>query len=309
MQNLVSFNGLPLLSVLQRGIRSTLLVVSTVALSSVILSGSVSAQDKPVTSASPFMSEQSEANQRAMITYALHEAGVYDLLEQVPELISQEIGNLKASMPLSRQELKSLKKNLASRLESAEINASILRYVQSRLSEEQLLAIKDILQSSHVLSFKQMQQDADNELTYGRMRSYKVKLKERAPNKNRLVLVETLDASIGQTRLETEIKVELRKNLLANVSLLKTEQVLSEALLEKQMADYRQRVGDHINENARVFYLYLFKRTPSANIRQLIGRYSNPEFEKFMAVCESAIVSVFRKARRDAYDDMKLAGN
>lgn len=259
---------------------------------------------------SPFMSPKAEANQRLMIKYALHEAGVYELLRQMPALIRQEIGNLEASaMPLTTQELTLLRANLKTRLQASDLKHSILSYLQSRMSENQLAAVKKMLQAPDVLHFRQLQEDADNEVAFGHMRSYKVQLQERAPNKTRVGLVEALDSSLRQTRLETEIKVELRKNLLANVSWMKSNQALPEAVLEKELTEYRQRVGNHINENARVFYLYLFKQTPSDDIRQLISRYATPEFETFMSLCEEAILSAFKKARRDAYKDTALAGN
>lgn len=260
--------------------------------------------------ASPFMSEKAEANQRLMIKYALHEAGVYELLRQMPQLISQEIVNLEASaMPLTQQELAHLKTSLKGRLQTSEIKNGIISYLQSRMSEEQMLAVKKVLQAPDITRFKQLQDDADNDVAHDRMRSYKVQLQESSPNKARVGLVEALDSSLGQTRLETEIKVELRKNLLATVSLLKSNQALPEDVLEKELSEYRQRVGSHINENARVFYLYLFKRTPSGDIKKLISRYSAPEFETFMSLCESAIVNAFKKARRDVGNDTALAGN
>ncbi|OUS24396.1 hypothetical protein A9Q99_24600 [Gammaproteobacteria bacterium 45_16_T64] len=259
---------------------------------------------------SPFISEKTEANQQLIIKYVLHEAGVYDLLRQMPDLITQEIVNLKASaMPLTEAELAQLRLNLKGRLQTSEMKQSIVSYLQSRMSESELLAVKRMLQAPNVMQFKQLQEDADNEVAHGHMRSYKVQLQENAPNKSRVALVERLDTSLGQTRLETGIKVELRKNLLANVSWMKSSQVLPENVLEKELAEYRERVGGHINENARVFYLYLFKKTPSKDIRGLISRYSNPEFETFMENCEGAILNSFKKARRDAYSETTLAGN
>ena len=82
----------------------------------------------------------------------------------------------------------------------------------------------------------------------------------------------------------------MRKSLLANVSWMKSSQELPEDVLEKELAEYRQRVGSHINENARVFYLYLFKQTSSNDIQQLITQYKTPEFEVFMGLCEDAIL-------------------
>ena len=90
---------------------------------------------------------------------------------------------------------------------------------------------------------------------------------------------------------------------------MKSSQELPEEVLEKELMEYRQRVGSHINENARVFYLYLFKQTSSNDIRQLITQYKTPEFEVFMGLCEDAILNAFKKARRDAYNDTALAGN
>ena len=259
---------------------------------------------------SPFMSAKAEANQQLMIKYALHESGVYELLRHMPALINQEIGNLKASaMQLTDQEFTLLRANLKARLQASDIKQSVLSYLQSRMSENQLVEVKKMLQAPDVLSFKQLQEDADNEVAYGHMRSYKVQLQEREPNKSRVGLVETLDYSLRQTRIETEIKVELRKNLLANVSWMKSNQELPEDVLEKELLEYRQRVGSHINENARVFYLYLFKQTSSSDIRQLITQYKTPECEVFMGLCEDAILNAFKKARRDAYNDTALAGN
>ena len=288
---------------------------ATSALILSFLGGVVSAQAETVSDASkqpisPFMSAKTEANQQLMIKYALHESGVYELLRQMPALINQEIGNLEASaMQLTDQELKLLRANLKARLQASDIKHSMLSYLQSRMSENQLVVVKKMLQAPDILNFKQLQDDADNDVAHGHMRSYKVQLQEREPNKSRVGLVEALDYSLRQTRIETEIKVELRKSLLANVSWMKSSQELPEEVLEKELAEYRERVGSHINENARVFYLYLFKQTSSSDIRQLITQYETPEFEVFMGLCEDAILNAFKKARRDVYNDTALAGN
>lgn len=259
---------------------------------------------------SPFMTARDDYNQRLVIKFVLHESGVYELLRQMPALISQEIVTLESSgMQLSSDELAQIKKNLKGRLQAIEIRNSVMSYLQSRMTEKELKAVKKMLQAPNISRFKQLQDDADNEVAHGHMRSYKVKLQERTPNQFRVNLVSELDDSLRQTSIETEIKVELRKNLLANVSWMKSNQALPEEMLEKELHDYREKVGDHINENATVYFLYLFKKTPSSDIKRLISRYTNPEFETFMSLCKRAIVNAFKKARFDAYSNRELAGS
>ena len=80
------------------------------------------------------------------------------------------------------------------------------------------------------------------------------------PRGTRVDMVVQLDDNLQQSDIETDLKVELRKSLLTSVSWVKSNEVLQEATLDKELAGYKRRVGDEIDSKALIFYLYLWHK-------------------------------------------------
>jgi len=99
----------------------------------------------------------------------------------------------------------------------------------------------------------------------------------------------------------------LRKQLLALVTQLKTDETFSESLIDAQLEQYRQDVEDGISQNAVYAYLYLFKRTPSQDVQALISTYHNPVYLQFMNLCQETLQTSFRAARERMLRDRRVA--
>ncbi|MDX1695567.1 MAG: hypothetical protein R3208_17515 [Ketobacteraceae bacterium] len=245
-----------------------------------------------------------------MIQNIMKNAGVLEIIYQVPDWIEQEMKNLEATpVPFDHSELTSVR----SELESAFSLAALKERLKLRLAEQftfdELTALNEIFKQPGVKEFHSLQEGTRNEYIKADIRSYKAKLKNMTPRGSRVEMVKSLDENLKQSRLETELKVELRKSLLTSVSWVKSNELLKEGVLEKELSGYRERVGEEINRNALIFYLYLFKRTPSPELNELVSAFQQPDYKRFMAICHEEMLASIKEARRQIPEDINLAGN
>jgi len=239
----------------------------------------------------------------------LDASGVSAVLAQTDLLIQQEITNLeKAPLGFTAQELETLQQALLNRLGPEQLQADIIARLQATLKPRQQQELQQLLQSPRAQFLQTLQTQLDDAVVRDAMRTYKVQVKENAPNQHRVELISALDASMQQSALEAELKVELRKQLLATVTQLKTRENFSEAMLDEQLSSYRRDLEDSISRNALYAYLYLFKRTPSPQLQALVDTYNQPTYEQFMALCQETVQASFRAAREQLLQDLRLAG-
>lgn len=240
----------------------------------------------------------------------IESAGVAVVLDQANDLIEQEIRNLeKAPLGFTAQQLTTIRDQFRRQLGSQQLKRDIVSRLQRDYSPQQLEALQAVLASSKLQQLQSLQLQLDDAQVRRAVRSYRLKIMEKEPNQQRLLLLTTLDQQLQQSALETELKVELRKQLLATVSHLKASESFSESMLETQLQDYRATVEGEISQNALFAYLYLLKRTPSSTVRDLVTALDQPAFDAFMALCLEAVQDSFRDARERIQDEVQLAGN
>lgn len=238
----------------------------------------------------------------------LDASGVSDILDQANSLIEQEIANLdKAPLGFTAAEIAVLNRNFRSRLGSERLRRDIIQRLQAALPADQTVALQTLLQSPRVQFLQTLHAGMSDDAVREAMRSYRAQVRESAPSASRVELLGTLDAALGQTALETSLKVELRKQLLVTVTRMKTNESFSETMLDDQLSGYRQDVEQQISENALYAYLYLFKRTPSRQVQDLIVSLDQPAFDLFMSVCQDALRDSFQTAREQLLQDLRLA--
>lgn len=239
----------------------------------------------------------------------LDAAGVSTVLAQTDLLINQEVANLeKTPLGFNATELQTLRQQLLDYLAPEQLQADIITRLQQRFDPQQQQSLQALLQSPRTRFLQTLQAQLDDAVVREAMRSYKVLVTEKAPNHHRMQLVSELDDSLQHTALETELKVELRKQLLALVTELKTGETFSESQIDAQLQQYRRDVEDSISRNAVYAYLYLFKRTPSPDVQALITTYHDPVYLQFMALCQESLQTSFRNARQRMLQDSRLAG-
>ncbi|HVK99717.1 MAG TPA: hypothetical protein VM553_07895 [Dongiaceae bacterium] len=240
----------------------------------------------------------------------LDATGVSEVLEQANGLIGQEVSNLeKTPLGFTPDELAALQMNFQFRLGSDRLKQDVMDRLQQQLPAEQALQLQNILQSPRVRFLQTLQQQLNDDAVRQAMRTYRVQVQESTPNADRMELLTTLDETLGQSALEADLKVELRKQLLVTVSQLKSQESIPETMLDDQLRHYRQDVEQQISKNALHAYLYLFKRTPSTQVQDLIQSFDQPAFDNFMSICQAALLDSFRSARAQLQQDMRLANH
>ena len=243
-----------------------------------------------------------------MIQNILRSAGVLEIIYQVPRWIEQEMDNLEATpVPFDGKELQSVRQDLENAFSTSTLKDRLKERLASQFTLEELTALNDIFKQPDVKQFHDLQEGAQNDYIKADIRSYKAKLKNLTPRGSRVEMVKTLEDNLKHSQLERDLKVELRKSLLTSVSWVKSNELLEEGVLEKELRDYRERVGEELNHNALIFYLYLFKRTPSEKLSSLVASFETPEYAKFMAICHEEMLSSIKESRRKIPDNINLA--
>lgn len=239
----------------------------------------------------------------------LDAAGVSMVLAQTDLLIMQEVANLeKTPLGFNAAELQALRQQLLNHVGPEQLQADIIVRLQQSLDLQQQQQLQQLLQSPRTHFLQTLHTQLDDVVVREAMRAYKVQVNERAPSNARVELLTALDEALQHTALETELKVELRKQLLALVVRLKTDENFSEAQIDAQLQQYRQDVEDGISRNALYAYLYLFKRTPSLELQALVSAYDDPVYLQFMQLCQETLQTSFRNARQQMLQDRRIAG-
>lgn len=109
-------------------------------------------------------------------------------------------------------------------------------------------------------------------------------LRDKAPNVQRVALMESLSDARSRVLLDTLCRVELRKNLLSAVSRAKTGKPLSESALRSELVDYDKSLRAALLTQRRDDYLFLFRHTPTPAIDALLKRHDDPLYVRFMQV-------------------------
>lgn len=261
-------------------------------------------------SAPVWASDLESTAEHLMIQSILKQAGVMELLYQIPKWIDQELQNLEATpVPFDQQELAFIREDLESNFAASTLKQSLMAALANDFTLEELRRLRQLFKKPEVKKFHHLQEGTESEYIQADIRSYKAKLKNTNPRGARVDMVVQLDDNLKQSDMEADLKVELRKSLLTSVSWVKSNEVLEESILEKELASYRQRVGEEIDHKALIFYLYLFKRTPSNQLNQVVASFGEPEFRKFMGVCHQVMLSSIRQGRQQILENMSLAGN
>ena len=232
-----------------------------------------------------------------------------ELLYQIPDWIDQELQNLEATpVPFDEKELAFVREDLESNFATSSLKKSLMAALAEDFTLDELRRVQQLFKKPEIKQFHHLQEGTESEYIQADIRSYKAKLKNTVPRGARVDMVVQLDENLKQSDMEADLKVELRKSLLTSVSWVKSHEVLEESTLDTELASYRQRVGEEIDHKALIFYLYLFKRTPSDQLNQVVNIFGEPEFRKFMAVCHQVMLSSVRQGRQKILESMSLAG-
>lgn len=239
----------------------------------------------------------------------LDAAGVSMVLAQTDLLIMQEVANLeKTPLGFNASELQTLRQQLLNHLGPEQLQADIIMRLQQTFDPQQQQHLQQLLQSPRTRFLQTLYSQLEDASVREAMRAYKVQVNEKAPSHTRVNLLTELDQTLRHTALETELKVELRKQLLALVVGMKTDETFSDAQIEAQLQQYRRDVEEGLSRNALYAYLYLFKRTPSPDLQALINTYDDPVYLQFMQLCQETLQHSFRTARQQMLQDRRIAG-
>jgi len=240
----------------------------------------------------------------------IEQSGVADVLQQADYLIQQEIRNLQnAPLDLSPTHLQLITRELEQRLGPEQLQRDMVARLQRDFPVAQQAQLDAIVRSGNLQQLQVLQQRLADPEVRKAVRAYRYRLMQEIPDQQRLSLLASLDQELQQTALETDLKVEIRKQLLATVTALKSREVYSEGMLDKQLQAYRQSVAGEISVNALYAYLYLLKRTPSDSVQDLVDAINRPAFDSFMTLCRQSLQDSFRVARQQLEQSTRVAGN
>lgn len=238
----------------------------------------------------------------------LDASGISQILTRSDVLISREVANLaKAPLGFSAAELASLQQELLDQSGPESLQAVIVARLQQELDDPQQQRLLALFRSAQGRVLQELQASLDDPATFQGLRSYRVHLDEQPPNPHRIGLIRQLDSRLQHSLLETGLRVELRKQLLAMASQMKTRDTYSEALLDDQLASFRRDLQAQLSHNAVTTHLYLLKHTASADLQALVDLYADPAYQRFMVLCRDALQDSFRAARLQLRQDLRVA--
>lgn len=247
-----------------------------------------------------------DAARRLVVAQLLHESGVNGLLRQIPLFIDQELDNLAASsMPFTPPELAQLRDQLETRFAVPDIRRHISDRLLDAMDSQSLVELRALLARPAAERFRALQSAMADDNIQDDIRDYRLLMRDRQPRGERVVLLDRLNRVLGYAAMEVELKVELRKSLLASASWLKTSERIAEPLLERELASYRERVSEQTQEDARLYFLFMFKHTPSEQLERLTSLYEQPRYEQFMAECYEGLQAIFRESRAASFQQSR----
>lgn len=236
--------------------------------------------------------------------------GVSAILTEFHHLIAQEIDNLShIPMGLTTAELTQIRARFMAELHPRQLKANMSQALKQQLSLQEQSELAQVLEAKFLRQLQRLEAELAQTEVRRAMRSYQWTLKNRTPLPARVALLDDLNVSLGQSALEAELKVELRKHLLAVIATIKGGEVVPEGLLDQQLANYRDEVALQISDNARAAYLYLLKQVPSSELRNWVSVLNEPVYSRFMTICQQTLSESFRYARRELVAEARLVMN
>lgn len=237
--------------------------------------------------------------------------GVLEQIAAVSGLMDAELRNLQASPLFPAQEITQISELMIGVREDR-LYQQIQDAIEQQFSAEELAALQ-VLSQRPEIRFLQEEESALQESAVQKMplreqwRLYRLRMKEEQPASTRVEQMQALDQARYNTQFETALKVSLRKNLLAAVAVVKTRQALSDAALDKELSEYRDKLANELREQARITYLFLFRKTPTEAVQATIGLFQDPLYARLMGVCEQALERSFRMAREKSEESLRVA--
>lgn len=235
-----------------------------------------------------------------------HSTGVLTQVAGLSILLEDELRNLSASPLFSREDITKVR-SLMTVLREDALYRQLQTRVEQTFTSQELAALYAWSQRPEIQTLLAEERALQKMPLREQVRLYRLRMKESQPAPARVEKMLALDKARYQTQFETALKVSLRKNLLSSVAVVKTRQALTEAALDKELADYRARVAEELTQHATTTYLYLFRATPTTAVQSLLSAYEDPMFLRFMAVCEQALETSFRVAREKGEESLRYA--
>lgn len=233
----------------------------------------------------------------------LSRSGMGGIVAQLPLWVDEEVTNLNlASIALSEDDIAGIRDHLNQYF----IQAGLLQRMSDNLAKQfdgaSLFTLQGLLLEPQVLDFQERLEDTERDYVRAAIRQYKAKIQSKTLKGRRVDLLRRLNSLMGLVKFEADIKVELRKQLLNAVSWVKTGNLVPEMELEQELEGYHKRLMTQLNEASQVYYLYVFRQTPTAELEQLVNVYNDPEYRQLVQQCRMIVVSEARLGRQSSHD-------
>lgn len=248
-------------------------------------------------SRSPQMFSQADA--KAMVIELLQMTHISDAIADCDELVSKELENLSANPDAYQAaQLDTVKENMQANINGEQIIEWLAKSIANNIDHSQLLALRDLFNDPTVYEMKRLERDTKDSFDPYEFKAYKMKLQTNEPRRDRVEIVDDLDQLARYSRVNSAIRVEIRKNLLKEVTKVLRNQEISESLLNGQLEEYGYKVTEEMENRIRASLMYTFRKTPSSKLRQYQSSLNKDEVKQFLDLTETALVGYFRESRR-----------
>lgn len=258
----------------------------------------VSVKSKNIESASKAqLFSQSDA--KALVVELLQMTHISDAIADCDELVSKELENLSANPDAYQaDQLDAVKQNMQESISGQQIIDWLASNIANNIDHTKLVELRDLFNDPTIYEMKRLERDTKNTFDPYEFKAYKMKLQTKEPRKDRVEIVDDLDQLARYSRVNSAIRVEIRKNLLKEVTKELRNQEISESLLNGQLEEYGYKVTEEMENRIRASLMYTFRKTPSSKLRQYQSSLKKDEVKQFLDLTETALVGYFRESRR-----------
>lgn len=224
---------------------------------------------------------------------------VSSIVSHTDELLINELKNLKGASHVgySQEDFERIEAQMKRMVEKNHLYGSMIDMLVKQLPDEVVDEAFHLLSDPLVSEIRQLEHKTRQELDLDQYRAYKIKLSQAKLAEDRQQVVEDLMSSTQVPDLGSHLRVEIRKNLLQQVTQVMNKQTISEQLLNKQLQSYYSTVMAELSDRMRSQYFYTFRSVPSSKLSEYHDLIQDETVQKFISQANVALQAYFQSSR------------
>lgn len=224
---------------------------------------------------------------------------VSSIVANTDELLINELNNLKGASQVgySPQDFQRIEEQMKRMVEKNHLYGWMLDSLVKQLPNEVVDEAFHLLSDPLVSEIRQLEHKTREELDPDQYRAYKIKLSQTKLRGDRLQVMEDLMSSTQVPGLGSHLRVEIRKNLLQQVTQVMNQKTISEQLLSKQLSKYYSTVEAELSDRMRSQYFYTFRTVPSSKLNDYHDLLQNKSVQRFISQANASLQAYFQTSR------------